>query len=318
MGWPGLTGPLQARFGVNTGEALVRLDVDPASGRGLPHRRRREHRRPARRRPLRPGCRRRATHRELHSRPVSSTRLLSPSTRRARPSLCLPGSVKAASRRTGLRTSGESATAVRRPTAELQVLEEALESAQARRSAQYRTPRGRAGHRQEPARPRVRQRASTAPRPLRLAAGAVPCLRRGCHVLAPRRDPEGPRRHPRLRRGRRRSRRSWRRCCRRATTDPGSVSVSGRCSVSRLRRPSGRRASPPGPSSSPPSHGIVPTVLVVEDPHWADEAMLAFLEHLVKQELEVPLLVLVTTRPELLRETPGDARGVPKTRRPID
>ena len=27
--------PLEARCGVNTGEALVRLDVDPASGRGF-------------------------------------------------------------------------------------------------------------------------------------------------------------------------------------------------------------------------------------------------------------------------------------------
>ena len=52
-----------------------------------------------------------------------------------------------------------------------------------------------------------------------------------------------------------------------------------------------------------------PTVLVVEDAHWADDAMLAFLDHLVGQELEVPLLLLVTTRPELLRRRPAILEG---------
>ena len=35
-----------------------------------------------------------------------------------------------------------------------------------------------------------------------------------------------------------------------------------------------------------------PTVLVFEDLHWADEAMLAFLEELVERSAAVPLLVL--------------------------
>ena len=41
-----------------------------------------------------------------------------------------------------------------------------------------------------------------------------------------------------------------------------------------------------------------PTVLVVEDLHWADPAMLAFLDELEANAAFVPLLVLGTTRPE--------------------
>jgi len=43
-----------------------------------------------------------------------------------------------------------------------------------------------------------------------------------------------------------------------------------------------------------------PTVIVVEDLHWADEAMLAFMDHLTASEAPVPLLVLATARPEVL------------------
>ena len=42
-----------------------------------------------------------------------------------------------------------------------------------------------------------------------------------------------------------------------------------------------------------------PLVLVVEDVHWADPALLAFLEHLADCAQSVPLLVICTARPEL-------------------
>ena len=42
-----------------------------------------------------------------------------------------------------------------------------------------------------------------------------------------------------------------------------------------------------------------PLVVVVEDLHWADPALLEFLEHLVDWSSGVPLLVLCTARPEL-------------------
>jgi class 3 adenylate cyclase/tetratricopeptide (TPR) repeat protein len=47
-----------------------------------------------------------------------------------------------------------------------------------------------------------------------------------------------------------------------------------------------------------------PAVLVFEDLHWADDAMLAFLEHLVGVAEGVPLLVIATTRPELFDTHP--------------
>ena len=43
-----------------------------------------------------------------------------------------------------------------------------------------------------------------------------------------------------------------------------------------------------------------PAVLVVEDLHWADEAMLAFMDHLAKSNAPVPLLVIASARPEAL------------------
>ncbi|HEV3463989.1 MAG TPA: adenylate/guanylate cyclase domain-containing protein, partial [Actinomycetota bacterium] len=48
-----------------------------------------------------------------------------------------------------------------------------------------------------------------------------------------------------------------------------------------------------------------PAVLVFEDLHWADDALLDFVEHLLEWAAEVPLLVVVAARPELLTRRPG-------------
>jgi class 3 adenylate cyclase/tetratricopeptide (TPR) repeat protein len=42
-----------------------------------------------------------------------------------------------------------------------------------------------------------------------------------------------------------------------------------------------------------------PFIMVIEDLHWADPAMLAFVEHLADWSTEVPLFVVCTARPEL-------------------
>jgi class 3 adenylate cyclase/tetratricopeptide (TPR) repeat protein len=55
-------------------------------------------------------------------------------------------------------------------------------------------------------------------------------------------------------------------------------------------------------------HG--PLVLVVEDIHWADEALLAFLEHLADWAQGVPLLVICTARPELYERHPSWGAGL--------
>jgi class 3 adenylate cyclase/tetratricopeptide (TPR) repeat protein len=56
-----------------------------------------------------------------------------------------------------------------------------------------------------------------------------------------------------------------------------------------------------------------PTVLVFEDLHWADEALLAFLEHLADLAEGVPLLLVGTARPELYERHPQFAAGMRNT-----
>ena len=56
-----------------------------------------------------------------------------------------------------------------------------------------------------------------------------------------------------------------------------------------------------------------PTVLVVEDLHWADELLLDFLDNLVDWADQVPLLVVATARPELLAQRPGWGGGKPNS-----
>jgi class 3 adenylate cyclase len=48
-----------------------------------------------------------------------------------------------------------------------------------------------------------------------------------------------------------------------------------------------------------------PTVLLVEDLHWADDALLDFLEYLVDGDVGIPLPLIATARPELLSRRPG-------------
>jgi class 3 adenylate cyclase/tetratricopeptide (TPR) repeat protein len=50
-------------------------------------------------------------------------------------------------------------------------------------------------------------------------------------------------------------------------------------------------------------------VILFEDLHWADESLLDFIDHLVDWTTGVPLLVVCTTRPELLERRPGWGGG---------
>jgi class 3 adenylate cyclase len=52
-----------------------------------------------------------------------------------------------------------------------------------------------------------------------------------------------------------------------------------------------------------------PTVLVFDDLHWADAALLDFLEHLAEWSQGVPLFVLCAARPELYERRPGWGAG---------
>ena len=53
-----------------------------------------------------------------------------------------------------------------------------------------------------------------------------------------------------------------------------------------------------------------PLVLVIEDLHWADPAMLAFVQHLVEWSTGVPILLACTARPELFDAHPSWAGGL--------
>jgi class 3 adenylate cyclase/tetratricopeptide (TPR) repeat protein len=52
-----------------------------------------------------------------------------------------------------------------------------------------------------------------------------------------------------------------------------------------------------------------PMVLVIEDLHWADAALVEFLDHLVDWSSEVPLVLLIAARPELYERHPGWGGG---------
>jgi hypothetical protein len=53
-----------------------------------------------------------------------------------------------------------------------------------------------------------------------------------------------------------------------------------------------------------------PTIIVLEDLHWADEALLAFLEYLAEWSEGVPLLIVCAARPELYERRPGWGAGL--------
>ena len=52
-----------------------------------------------------------------------------------------------------------------------------------------------------------------------------------------------------------------------------------------------------------------PLVLVFEDLHWADQALLEFIDHLVDWSTGVPLMIVCTARPELYESAPGWGGG---------
>jgi predicted ATPase/class 3 adenylate cyclase len=52
-----------------------------------------------------------------------------------------------------------------------------------------------------------------------------------------------------------------------------------------------------------------PLVLVLEDLHWADDGLLAFVDEVANRIRDAPLLVLCTARPELLERRPGWGGG---------
>ena len=298
---------LQARCGVNTGEALVRLDVDPASGRGfltgdaVNTAARLEAAAPPGGVVIGPLTRGSVTDRFV-------CEPLEPIAAKGKAEPVPAWLVKAAISRTGLRTSGESKTAFVGRRRELQVLEEVLGSAQAARSARYALLVGEPGIGKSRLVLEFANRLERRPDLFVWRQGR--CLAYGEGVtfwpLS-----EILKAHAGI-------------------LDSDEVTtVEAKLEAvlpesddvpwlrQRLRPLLGLEAPQAEREESFAAWTLFfasvardrPTVLVVEDAHWADDAMLAFLDHLVEQGLEVPLFVLVTTRPELLRRHPAMLEG---------
>ena len=79
--------------------------------------------------------------------------------------------------------------------------------------------------------------------------------------------------------------------------------------LARRRPASGTSPSPPGGGSWSRIAASGRSSLVFEDLHWADQAMVGFLEHLVDWATDVPLLVVCSARPELYERHPGWGGG---------
>ena len=155
-----------------------------------------------------------------------------------------------------------------------------------------RHDRGRAGRRQEPALRGALRLHRGSPRARPLAAGTLSSLRGGDRLLGARGDRQGGVRHPRvgLARGGGGQARATP-CPPTSPTAPGSWPASPRSSAPAASPPPRRSPSPPGGASSSRWRRARETVLVFEDLHWADEALLSFLEHLADWSQGVPLLL---------------------------
>ena len=54
---------------------------------------------------------------------------------------------------------------------------------------------------------------------------------------------------------------------------------------------------------------VQPLVMVIEDLHWADDALIEFLKDLLVWSVDAPIMVICTTRPELYEANPGWGGG---------
>ena len=136
-----------------------------------------------------------------------------------------------------------------------------------------------------------------------LAAGALPPLRGGHRLLGAGGDREGRVRHPRVRLARGGGGQARARPARRTIpTAPGSRPASPRSSARAASPPPRRSPSPPGGASWSRWRSGGQTVLVFEDLHWADPALLSFLEHLADWSRE-------RAAPPALHRPPGAPRA---------
>ena len=303
--------PLRLRVGINTGEALVRLGVEPRLGRGLPDRGRGQHRVQDPVGGTRDGCRSRAG--DLRG-DVSRVRLRGAGTGQPEGEVGagqgVPRTLSARAVRDG--SDPDARQPVRRPRDRPGDPEGDLRQDGRGQLGAAGDGGRRAWAWEEPACRRAVRVHRRAAGPGHLAAGPLPALRGGDHLLGAGGDPEGPYGDPRIRPARCGCGEAGRGAAGGTGARPGSGSGCCRCWGSR-------------PPQSAEREELFtawrrflelvaeerPTVLVFEDLHWADEAMLAFLEHLADLAEGVPLLLgrhraarAVRAAPRLRREAP--------------
>ena len=217
--------------------------------------------------------------------------------------------VRHRARRTRRRSSGA--------THERALLVETFSRASASRPSQLVTVVGEPGDREEPPRLRsFRDELDERPDLVTLAPRALPALRRGHHVLGAGRDREGRGRNPRDRLAGAGAARSSARVAEAHRGRADRAWIADRLAPlvgvqeDGVRRRAATRRSPPGGGTSRRWPRGDQCVLVIEDLHWADAALLDFVEHLARLELRpVPLLLLCTARPELFERAAGLGRG---------
>ncbi len=175
-------------------------------------------------------------------------------------------------------------------------------------NATVRADRRRGRDRQVAPVARVRPGARPAAGSVPVAPGPLPGLRRRARLLGAPGDRVGTRRHSAERRAGRWSRRSWQPHSAPESATSGCSAACVPSSASRQHRPIARRASPRGRSSSRVSQEAHPrsscwrTSIGRANPHWT------FLGHLVRVTAAVPLLAVATARPEFVSAHPGLAR----------
>ena len=201
---------------------------------------------------------------------------------------------------------------------ELRLLKDLIARDRARSADAARLDHRTGGHRQEPARLGAREVHRRHQRDDLLASRPLARLRRGDHVLGPRRD--GP---PARRPGRDRRRgddpRADRGDGRRVRPDARTIGAgsSRRCSTLL-----GLEPAPAGGRDVLFAAWRIfferiaergTTVLLFEDLQWADSGLLDFIEHLLEWSKGVPLLVVTLARPELFDRRPDWGAGRPAT-----
>ena len=241
----------------------------------------------------------------------STTRSSNRRRSRASPSRCASSTPRAPRARFGTDLTRTHDTPFIGREIDLALLKGIFDKTRGRGLPPARHGRRGAGPRQEPDRRRAVRLHRHQARAHHLAAGAVSPLRRGHHVLGAGRDPEGPRRHPGVRRTRGRDLQARRRSFPKGTSAPGSASACCRCSGSRRPPPpSARSCSPPGDGSSNTSPSRTPPCSCSRTCTGPTTRCSRSSSTSPTGPRRVPLLIVGTARPELFERHPDYANGL--------